>query len=52
MAHRTEVLKTEQGAYGICSCGWHTPQALASFEAAKLQVNQHRIAELVRPKTK
>lgn len=55
MTHRTEVLNTDRGYYGICSCGWHTPQAITTFTGAKLSVNEHRIAEALKaalPKAK
>lgn len=46
MAHRAEVIKTQDGWYGICSCGWHTKERANSIETARLQTNTHRLAEI------
>lgn len=47
MQHRTRVLATTNGAAGICSCGFVTPDGLTK-DAATIAVNDHELAALTK----
>lgn len=50
MTHRAEVLEATNGKFAsICTCGWRSTNT-TTFKGAKLQANDHRLAELAGPK--